>query len=167
MSDLTQQTAAPSTITIKGQTYKLSPLTFADFGRLVQAVRDSIIESAAHAIGHIEDPADKRLVMQEAYAAAKRVTFATRSGQMVETSPEVTQFMESPDGALLLLHMSLKRRQKISYQETAELASHVSDLQAAVEQVMRISGFGSDAEADNASEGTEARKSGPKSQADN
>ena len=146
MNDIANMTAPPATIQIGGQNYTLGPLTFADFGRIVQLVRDAIVNSAAASLHNMQREADKRIVMQEAYNAAKQVKFVVTNPETGEqqTSPEVTDFLQSPDGAVRLVHFSLAKHQDVSVDDVGRMLSDIDALESIVDRIMQISGLGGD-----------------------
>jgi hypothetical protein len=94
--------------------------------------------------------------MQEAYNAAKRIRFIESAndpatGQVVYvTSEPVNDFLQSPDGAVQLAHLSLSKHHNLTLDQTADLLSDFDVLQTVVERIMQISGMGGDTSASSA-----------------
>ena len=95
-TSLADATAAPSTVTLNGKEYRISPLRDKDFGEFERWVQDRHIEVAKRNIGGLEAE-DRQALLIHAYDQATKVTIqssiAMRYMKTIEGGAKVTEIM--------------------------------------------------------------------------
>ncbi|GAG54748.1 unnamed protein product [marine sediment metagenome] len=116
MVDVSEATAAPVPADIHGKPIKLWPLRNMDWGELEQWMRTQVINSAKNAT---KDPelslGQRKELMQVAHKSATKISmmncFVTRAGTD-EADAEETAFINTFEGMLRTVHLSMKRETK-------------------------------------------------------
>lgn len=95
---IAKTTAAPSTVTLNGKEYKISPLKDVDWGELENWVKDSLIAFAERSTKNLPETQQMELI-KHAYDKAAFLTV---------DSPEVIRRLASIDGVCMLILLSLR-----------------------------------------------------------
>lgn len=144
MTDLTKATAAPVSLTIGGETYKLHPFRLVDWGELQQALRERVIDLGRRQMEKAIDPAVAERVMEMAFERAERLTLA---------SPATQPLLSSPDMAVLAIWLSMRQANgSLTLPRVEALCEEIEDVGAVVRQVIALS-RGDQSDADGEADG--------------